>query len=648
MAETPNYGLYVTEPSNTDTNLIDWVQQVNGTDSTSNMMKLDRALADIETNKQNKLTFDSEPTEGSSNPVTSDGIKKSLDGMAKLTIDGTVTSGNIGYAEIGEWTDGNADNEDRIGYFVAIDMNSEGATMVKAMSIDDVRGVTVAAPAFSGNCAEAKYDAETGALLKQYDYVAVMGLVSIIDNGTCTVNGRCMPSDDGTAVPSTNNLGYHVIDRIDETHILIDLEPGADMVKRIKDDVFALQRECVLFTEGRITLPDWLSWHPVSYGSGKFVTMAYGSDVAAYSTDGVNWAQVALPSSQKWQAVVYGDGKFVSVAEYSDIAVYSTDGINWEQTTMPTYEMWIAVTYGEGKFVAIATNSSVVAYSADGINWTLSTMPSSEWWVDVTYGEGKFVAITGLNDIAAYSTDGINWEQTTTTIAPHWRRVAYGDGKFVAIAPNNAIAAYSTDGIHWTQTTLWKPNGTLSADIEWEDVTYGNGKFVAISFLSDQDCPVAYSTDGINWYHSVPTSLQTNNGADVTDDVKRILGVGSTSDYSTQTNLDTHIADTTVHITSSERATWNNKAPKPTITTITLTSSGWNSTSKTQTVMVSGVLSDETAQLIQPIPALSSQAAYYEAGILCTAQAENSLTFTANSIPTDDLTVYVTIQEVSV
>lgn len=80
---------------------------------------------------------------------------------------------------------------------------------------------------------------------------------------------------------------------------------------------------------------------------------------------------------------------------------------------------------------------------------------------------------------------------------------------------------------------------------------------------------------------------------------------------------------------------------------ITLTASGWNSSSKTQTVTVSGVLADETKQLITPTPALASQAAYYEAVVLCTRQSANQLTFTAKKIPTADLTVYVTIQEVS-
>lgn len=169
----------------------------------------------------------------------SDPIKPEDIGAAAAT-NGTVLSQNADYAEVGQWADGNPNSENRIGYFVAIDDTQAGTTIIKATSTKDVRGVVVTAPAFSGNGSADKFDSN-GNLLKQYAYVAVMGLVSVIDNGTCTINERCMPNDSGTAVPSSNNLGYQVIDRIDDTHILIAVEPGADMIQRIRTDVAGLQ-----------------------------------------------------------------------------------------------------------------------------------------------------------------------------------------------------------------------------------------------------------------------------------------------------------------------------------------------------------------------------------------------------------------------
>lgn len=88
-------------------------------------------------------------------------------------------------------------------------------------------------------------------------------------------------------------------------------------------------------------------------------------------------------------------------------------------------------------------------------------------------------------------------------------------------------------------------------------------------------------------------------------------------------------------------------APMAQSVAVTLTASGWDSSAKTQTVTVPGISADETAQLITPTPAIADQDIYYESGILCTNQRENNLTFTAETIPAFDLTVYVTIQEVS-
>jgi hypothetical protein len=175
---------------------------------------------------------------------TADGVKKyDYNSLANKPEDGTGTiiSGNADYAEVGEWSDGNPGSEDRLGYFVAIAAVGDNTIKIrKATSEDDVKGVTVFNPAFSGNAAAEKYVSD-GVLYPQYSYVGLMGIVSVIDNGTCTVGGRCMPANDGTAIPSTNNMGYGVLERIDENHVLIAVEPGADMIQRIKTQIVELQ-----------------------------------------------------------------------------------------------------------------------------------------------------------------------------------------------------------------------------------------------------------------------------------------------------------------------------------------------------------------------------------------------------------------------
>ena len=87
-------------------------------------------------------------------------------------------------------------------------------------------------------------------------------------------------------------------------------------------------------------------------------------------------------------------------------------------------------------------------------------------------------------------------------------------------------------------------------------------------------------------------------------------------------------------------------APMPKAQKVTLTSAGWDSSAKTQKVTVSGVLADETKQLIMPMPAMASQNAYAAAGIACTSQEANKLTFKCQTVPTENIVVFVTVQDV--
>ena len=71
---------------------------------------------------------------------------------------------------------------------------------------------------------------------------------------------------------------------------------------------------------------------------------------------------------------------------------------------------------------------------------------------------------------------------------------------------------------------------------------------------------------------------------------------------------------------------------------ISLSSSNWSNME--QTVSANGVTADNTI-ILSPAPA--SHVAYGEAGIYCSAQGENTLTFTCSETPSTDLTVNVLI-----
>ena len=85
-------------------------------------------------------------------------------------------------------------------------------------------------------------------------------------------------------------------------------------------------------------------------------------------------------------------------------------------------------------------------------------------------------------------------------------------------------------------------------------------------------------------------------------------------------------------------------AAKPVLRSATLTASGWSGNS--QTVTVSGVVADTSAQLIYVSPANKASAtAWGEAGVFCSAQGANSLTFVCDSTPSASINVNISIQE---
>lgn len=149
----------------------------------------------------------------------------------------TVKSANPGYAEVFMWSDGNPNGEDRVGYFVTADMERSAAMVKKADAESAVRGVSMAAPGFASNGGINRYD-DNSNLISHYCYVGLLGFAPVIDNGTCAVNGRCNPSADGTAVPDTSGSGFLVVERVDDTHVLILLEPSG-AAQRYVDDKLA-------------------------------------------------------------------------------------------------------------------------------------------------------------------------------------------------------------------------------------------------------------------------------------------------------------------------------------------------------------------------------------------------------------------------
>ena len=105
-----------------------------------------------------------------------------------------------------------------------------------------------------------------------------------------------------------------------------------------------------------------------------------------------------------------------------------------------------------------------------------------------------------------------------------------------------------------------------------------------------------------------------------------------------QDNLDGHTGNTTVHITASERTSWNGKSGKAVSFTVTLTAAGWSGNA--QTVSNSKFVTSGYAYTV--CPAGDSFAGYAEAVIYADdVTTAGKMTFHCNEAPTANLTVNI-------
>lgn len=79
---------------------------------------------------------------------------------------------------------------------------------------------------------------------------------------------------------------------------------------------------------------------------------------------------------------------------------------------------------------------------------------------------------------------------------------------------------------------------------------------------------------------------------------------------------------------------------------VTILSVLWDENNEV-TIPVEKVLADASAQLIAPAPTPDSYNVYYESDIQCISQAEGSLIFKAETVPEEDVEVYIYIQSVT-
>ena len=204
--------------------------------------------------------------------VIGNGTEDTLSNAFRIIFDGnmyggTYHSSGADYAEYFEWADGNLNDEDRIGHFVAL---QDGKIHLAATG-EDVIGVISGNGSVIGDSYDDQWQGQWmrdtyGRLLyedvlvtrevpevldengnpktetviehrmklnpdydatkpyvprskrKEWDAVGMLGKLVVIDDGSCTIGGKCDCVSGGIA---TNGTKYRVIQRLDNTHIMI-------------------------------------------------------------------------------------------------------------------------------------------------------------------------------------------------------------------------------------------------------------------------------------------------------------------------------------------------------------------------------------------------------------------------------------------
>lgn len=429
------------------------------------------------------------------------------------------------------------------------------------------------------------------------------------------------------------------------------------------------------------TLPVSSEWNSITYGNGKFVIVGNKSNIV-YSSDGINWTSLKLSElSYNIRAVTYGDGKFVAIGGdiNNAIVAYSNDGVTWNLSNISqdfTTLNYNSICYGNGRFVAIAQDGAVV-YTEDGILWSKydTSLDSSKSWIKIIYDGEKFL-VSGTGTIA-YSTTGDSWDMVSLQNSSAVYNIVYGDKKYVSYSAGSRRVFYSTDGITWINKSpsSYTLNSTTGTDIT-SSVYSALEPYIPAPTVPTKTSELTNDSGYITQSDGDGRYLQLTGGVvDGTVWITKPLevqGLTPQIKFNTYTYVRSNSAGTSMDIVSnsayvvrydktngtrvyglSTPVSDDMATPKsyvdqyaPHATLVTLTVAGWNSTAKTQTVTVSGILADESKQLIIAMPATASMTAYSDAGIQCTGQAANSLTFTAETVPTAAISVYVTYQTV--
>lgn len=247
----------------------------------------------------------------------------------------------------------------------------------------------------------------------------------------------------------------------------------------------------------------------------------------------------------------------------------------------------------------------------------------------------KQAAETAKADAEAAATEAENAAAAMQECAPYSSTKSYVVGNMVTSGGSTYRCISPCTGIAPPNSTYWLVIAQKGADGS------GSGDMSKATYDPNNKAQdvFAYADTKVGAMQESLNEHKNNEDIHVTANEKSTWNNKANSD-DIPTQLSELTGDATHRLVSdTEKSTWNDKANKSTALTVTLLASGWSS-SGSITVSATGVTANN---ILIVTPAPSSYIAYCEAMARCTGQGAGTLTFAAEEVPTDDLTVNVVI-----
>lgn len=250
-------------------------------------------------------------------------------------------------------------------------------------------------------------------------------------------------------------------------------------------------------TAGNVATLDSVIPDKVFFGNSVFAIFSRSAGYAYFSSNGIDWSQVAVPAGAKSAHTYFSATARHLVFGESDGTVLSmTQAGAYTQSSFPStfYPLCAASSPTLAVVVGYAGSGLPVIYtSTDGITWTARTAPLSDMTLrGIVYGRGAFVAVGSSSSGAGRlltSTDGVTWSAVSGTPFTSTERINSVTFRQGATAAQDLYVAISgipggggvVSGRVFTSSTLasWT-NGSIYGTKELFDICLAGTRFFAV------------------------------------------------------------------------------------------------------------------------------------------------------------------------